>query len=287
MELLKQRILSEGRALNEHVLLVDSFLNHQVDVKLMKAVGEEFARLFEDAGVTRIATIESSGIAPAAMTALAMDLPLVILKKSVSSILKDGIIQREVFSFTKNAPYLLTLKTQFVKPGDRVLDVGTGPGFFACILSEEGLEVTAIDQSAGMLEKARENAAKLGVHPTFMHMNVNQMDFLDESFDVIVNRNVTSTLQYPEKLYAEFKRVLKPGGMLLIYDANWHAHLYDPELMKKVRAREEAHFRKYGTREVVTEDNPEFLATCPMTRYKRPEWDERVLTDLGFILNFL
>ena len=121
MELLKQRILSDGRALNAHVLLVDSFLNHQVDVKLMQAVGEEFARRFADAGVTRIATIESSGIAPAAMTALAMDLPLVIMKKSVSSILKDGIIQKEVFSFTKNAPYLLTLKTQFIAPGDRVL----------------------------------------------------------------------------------------------------------------------------------------------------------------------
>ena len=121
MELLKQRILKDGRALSDQVLLVDSFLNHQVDVHLMKACGEEFARRFAGAGVTRIATIESSGIAPATMTALTMDLPLVILKKSVSSILKDGIIQREVFSFTKNAPYLLTLKGHFVKPGDRVL----------------------------------------------------------------------------------------------------------------------------------------------------------------------
>ena len=121
MELLKQRILKDGRALSEQVLLVDSFLNHQVDVKLMKACGEEFARRFADAGVTRIATIESSGIAPAAMTALAMDLPMVIMKKSVSSILKDGIIQTEVFSFTKNAPYLLTLKADFIQPGDNVL----------------------------------------------------------------------------------------------------------------------------------------------------------------------
>lgn len=121
MELLKQRILAEGRALNEHVLLVDCFLNHQVDVNLMRAVGNEFARLFKDAGITRVATIESSGITPAAMTALAMDLPLVIMKKSVSSILKDGIIQTEVFSFTKNASYLLTLKSQFIAPGDNVL----------------------------------------------------------------------------------------------------------------------------------------------------------------------
>ena len=115
MELLKQRILRDGRALNENVLLVDSFLNHQVDVHLMKACGEEFARRFADAAIDRVATIESSGIAPAAMTALAMNLPMVIMKKSVSSILKDNIIQTEVFSFTKNAPYLLTLKTDFFR----------------------------------------------------------------------------------------------------------------------------------------------------------------------------
>ena len=121
MELLKQRILKDGRALSEHVLLVDSFLNHQVDPELMRAVGEEFARRFADCGVTRVATIESSGIAPAVMTALAMGLPMVILKKSVSSILSEGILQTEVFSFTKNKSYQLTLKAQFVHPEDRVL----------------------------------------------------------------------------------------------------------------------------------------------------------------------
>ena len=104
MELLKQRILSEGRALSGHVLLVDSFLNHQVDVNLMKAVGEEFARRFANAGITRIVTIEASGIAPATMTALAMNVPMVIMKKAGSSILSEGILQREVFSFTRNAP---------------------------------------------------------------------------------------------------------------------------------------------------------------------------------------
>ena len=150
MELLKQRILSEGRALSEHVLLVDSFLNHQVDVKLMKAVGEEFARRFADAGVTRIATIESSGIAPAAMTALAMDVPMVIMKKSVSSILRDGIIQREVFSFTKNAPYLLTLKTDFIRSDDRVLLIddfmANGEAAFGgiALLEQAGAEVVGV-----------------------------------------------------------------------------------------------------------------------------------------------
>ncbi len=121
MELLKEKILKEGRALNDEVLLVDSFLNHQVDPELMQAVGEEFARRFADAGVTRVATIESSGIAPAVMTALKMNVPLVIFKKSTSSILKEGILQTEVFSFTKKKSYQLTLKSKFMHPGDRVL----------------------------------------------------------------------------------------------------------------------------------------------------------------------
>ena len=121
MRLLEERILRDGRALSEDVLLVDSFLNHQVDTELMRAVGNEFARLFKDAGVTRVATIEASGIAPAVMTAQALQTPLVILKKSTSSILKEGVIQTEVFSFTRNSSYQLTLKSQFVRPGDRVL----------------------------------------------------------------------------------------------------------------------------------------------------------------------
>jgi xanthine phosphoribosyltransferase len=121
LETLKQRIRADGRALSENVLLVDSFLNHQVDPVLMKQVGEEFAARFAGAGIGKIATIESSGIAPAVMTALVMNLPMVILKKQVSAIMKEGIIQTEVFSFTKNACYLLTLKSQFIKPGERVL----------------------------------------------------------------------------------------------------------------------------------------------------------------------
>lgn len=121
MELLKQKILAEGRALNEHVLLVDSFLNNQVDPQLMRAIGEEFARRFAGEGVTRVVTIEASGIAPAVMTALILNIPLVILKKSMSSILQDGILQTEVFSFTKNASYQLTLKKKYIQPGDKVL----------------------------------------------------------------------------------------------------------------------------------------------------------------------
>ena len=121
MKLLEQKILSEGRALNEDVLLVDSFLNHQVDCALMDEVGREFARLFAADGVTRIVTIESSGIAPAAMTALHMKLPMVFMKKQASVIQTGDVLQTEVFSFTKQKSYQLTVKKQYIKPGDRVL----------------------------------------------------------------------------------------------------------------------------------------------------------------------
>ena len=121
MELLKNRILADGQALNEHVLLVDSFLNHQVDPELMEKVGDEFAARFADASINKVVTIESSGIAPAVMAARRLGVPMVIMKKQVSSILKEGIIQTEVFSFTKNASYNLTLKSQFVHDGENVL----------------------------------------------------------------------------------------------------------------------------------------------------------------------
>ncbi|MBR4441938.1 MAG: xanthine phosphoribosyltransferase [Clostridia bacterium] len=121
MKLLEERILRDGRALNADVLLVDSFLNNQVDAPLMAEVGRTLAEAAKELGVTRVVTIESSGIAPAMMTAMTLNVPLVILKKSASRILQDGVIQTEVFSFTKNAAYQLTLKKRFVLPGDRVL----------------------------------------------------------------------------------------------------------------------------------------------------------------------
>ena len=150
MEALKQKILKDGRALNEQVLLVDSFLNHQVDAKLMAQVGEEFARLFANQGITRIMTVESSGIAPAAMTALGMGLPLVIMKNSSSCILSDDTLQTQVHSFTKNSDYQLTVKRKYIHPGDRVLVIddflANGEAAFgaARLIEEAGATVAGI-----------------------------------------------------------------------------------------------------------------------------------------------
>ena len=190
-------------------------------------------------------------------------------------------ITAELASFRKEAWKKQVTGHLDGRKGLKILDVGTGPGFFACILSEEGHDVTGIDYSAGMIEKARKNAAELGVHPTLLVMDVNQLDFADAAFDVIVTRNVTWTLEHPENVYRGFLRILKPGGILLIYDANWHRHLYDEELRRKVEAREEQHFRKYGTREVVANETPALLDTAPLTRVLRPDWDIKTFRMLG------
>jgi len=150
MELLRQRILRDGRALSERVLLVDSFLNHQVDPILMRAVGAAFAERFRDGGITKVVTIEASGIAPAVMAAEALDVPMVIMKKSVSSILREGIIQTEVFSFTKNQTYLLTLKSDFLTGADSVLLIddflANGEAAFGAIrlIEKAGARVAAV-----------------------------------------------------------------------------------------------------------------------------------------------
>lgn len=121
MEKLRKRILEEGCALDESVLKVDSFLNHQVDVPLMYEVGQEFKKYFEGKGITKIVTIESSGITPAAMTALLMNLPLVILKKRQSRNMTDEVYQIKVHSFTKAMDYMLTLSKAYIEKEDQVL----------------------------------------------------------------------------------------------------------------------------------------------------------------------
>ena len=108
----------------------------------------------------------------------------------------------------------------------RILDIGTGPGFFPMILAEAGYHVTAIDYTPGMLEKAAENAAKFigekSRNIEFKRMDAQALEFEDESFDVIISRNLTWNLPHPEMAYKEWLRVLKKGGKLLNFDANWY-----------------------------------------------------------------
>lgn len=121
MKELKDKILKNAVILNENVLKVDSFINHQVDCILMKKIGKVFANYFKNKKITKVVTIESSGIAPAMMTALALNVPLVVLKKQPSQILSGDIYQIPVKSYTKRITYTLTLSKKYIDETDNVL----------------------------------------------------------------------------------------------------------------------------------------------------------------------
>ncbi|MGG2142836.1 methyltransferase domain-containing protein [Symbiopectobacterium sp. RP] len=107
----------------------------------------------------------------------------------------------------------------------RVLDIGTGPGFFAVALA--GHRVTAVDMTEAMLTEARANAAHYAVHVDFVSADVHAMPLADNQFDLIVTRNVTWNLAEPLRAYREWRRLLAPGGRLLNFDANWYLQLFD------------------------------------------------------------
>ncbi len=122
MEQLKDIIKQQGEALSNEVLKVDTFLNQQVDPNLMEAIAQEFFLKFQDLNITKVLTIESSGIAPAVFTAKAFNVPLIILKKEQSSTLnKEDVYSSEVFSFTKNKSYQLFTNKKLIKEDDQIL----------------------------------------------------------------------------------------------------------------------------------------------------------------------
>ncbi|MFX3633066.1 MAG: xanthine phosphoribosyltransferase [Candidatus Pristimantibacillus sp.] len=121
MESLKQKVIQEGIVLNNQVLKVDSFLNHQIDPQLMMEIGTTFAAMFAESGVTKVMTIESSGIAPAVMAAMRLEVPLLFARKRKSLTLRDDLYTEKVFSFTKQEESEVTVSRKFINAADRVL----------------------------------------------------------------------------------------------------------------------------------------------------------------------
>ena len=129
----------------------------------------------------------------------------------------------------------------------RVLDLGCGPGFFSVLLSRVGHEVTGIDGSARMLAHAKENAAAFGVRPTLIEGDFAALDFPDGSFDLLISRNVTHTIREHLRVYGEWCRVLKRGGVLLIFDANWHLPYQPGPVREEAIRREREGLARYGS----------------------------------------
>lgn len=109
----------------------------------------------------------------------------------------------------------------------KCLELGCGPGFLSILLAIDGNDVTSVDCSDEMLMRAAENAENMGVQLELKKMDVQSLEFPDDTFDMLVTRNVTWILEEPKKAYSEWLRVLKPGGRLLINDGNHYLHYYD------------------------------------------------------------
>ena len=121
MELLEKRINEEGRVLNNRVLKVDGFLNHQIDPVLFQEIGKEIARRYKDAGVERVVTVEASGIALGLMAAIELKVPLVFARKKKSILMVDDVYHAKVYSYTKEENYDMTISKKFLPAGEKVL----------------------------------------------------------------------------------------------------------------------------------------------------------------------
>lgn len=121
MQALHTKIREEGIVLSDQVLKVDAFLNHQIDPALMHAIGEEFARRFEGLGITKIVTLEASGIAPAVMTGLCLGVPVIFARKHASLTLTEHLLTASVYSFTKQTESTVAISPRHLNQDDRVL----------------------------------------------------------------------------------------------------------------------------------------------------------------------
>lgn len=121
MDLLKERILKDGKVFPGNVLKVDRFLNHQVDVKLLNEIGKEFYRLFKDEGISKIFTIEASGIGIACVVAQYFDVPVVFAKKTLGKNISSDVYSTPITSFTHGRTYDVIVSQEFLHPGDKIL----------------------------------------------------------------------------------------------------------------------------------------------------------------------
>ncbi len=170
-----------------------------------------------------------------------------------------------------------------------VLDCGCGPGYFTILLSQAGYEVTGIDLSERMLEHARENAKKAGVSACFLKRDCACSGFESASFDGVISRNLTHIFTDHEKVYAEWLRILKPGGILVIYDANWHLPYVPGKIREAAIENEKKCLDRYGSNFSCEEGPLEYIGSslyreeyAALKDVLRPDFDRRLLIKTGF-----
>lgn len=164
MRLLQEKIKNDGQVLSDQILKVDSFLNHQIDPELMLEIGKEFAKRFANEGITKIVTIESSGIAPAVMTGLQFNIPVIFARKRKSLTLTEGLITASVHSFTKQETNEISIAQKFLNAEDKVLIIddflanGQAALGLIDIVNQSGAEVAGVGI---VIEKSFQDGAKM------------------------------------------------------------------------------------------------------------------------------
>ena len=150
MELLKKRIMEEGKILPGNIVKVDGFLNHRVDTELMEQIAEEFKKRFDTSKVTLVLTAEASGIALATICARAMGVPMVFAKKAKSDNIEGGLYQSDIFSYTYKKKVTLLVSKDWISADDKVLIVddfianGEAMRCLCDIVKEAGAELVGI-----------------------------------------------------------------------------------------------------------------------------------------------
>ena len=159
----------------------------------------------------------------------------------------------------------------------RILDIGTGSGFFAILLGKAGHYVEGIDLTSSMIEEAKLLAAKSGVNSVFKVMDAENLLYPDESFDIVLSRNLTWTLPHPRKAYSEWHRVLKKGGMLLNFDADYGKE----HLVQDLNSLPQNHAHHNINSDLLAECDS-IKANLDISQLRRPQWDSSVLQQIGF-----
>ena len=166
----------------------------------------------------------------------------------------------------------------------KILDVGTGTGFFAVLLAQAGHRVEGVDLTPAMLEEARALAAQRGLDIVFREMDAQALDYEDGCFDAVISRNLTWTLPDPERAYGQWSRVLKPGGVLLNFDANWYRYLWDRGA-EQAHARDRENLWASDVRDETAGTDVSAMEAiarqAPLSARMRPGWDLGVLRGLG------
>ena len=161
-----------------------------------------------------------------------------------------------------------------------ILDVGTGTGFFAVLLAQQGHRVEGIDLTPAMLEEARTLAKQRNLDITFREMDAQNLAYPDGTFDVVISRNLTWTLPDPESAYASWFRVLKPGGVLLNFDAEYAAHVRSHSVQNR-KVAPDSPYGHVGMTDALQQENDAITLSMDIGQ-ARPEWDGEVLTRVGF-----